>query len=211
VTVKSKTKKKALKQDRKATAINAVGLEKLQSAYKNGTTLRGVISGVTTQGFIVDVEGVTGYLPKTHFSTTGPRTATRYKGESITVKVIKLERQGLGRIYLSHDLVVVGNRKPLAPTRSPTYKREVRESGKKTIWKKQKVLRPGAVRCGLCLAEIYPATRSICIVCTKRLHAEDAPIIRSVVQGGSPGLSKKQTLKIGKTIKRKAKMRSHAR
>src|SRR5207253_14964 len=101
------------------------------------------------------------------------------KDQEIDVKITKLAYQGR-RVFVSHDLVLnpLKHKPKVQPLPSAIAKAKRRSAVCK--------------RCGKLLSRSYS---SLCAECKNRYRM---PVIRGMVQGGSPGLPQKRTLKIGK-------------
>ena len=160
-------------------AVSRQSWQQLEEAYEADSTLPGRIIAAVKGGLKVKVLGVVAFLPSEHISTYPPRWFVGMKNQEIDVKITKLAYQGR-RVFVSHDLVLSPlKHKPkvqLLPPALPKAK------PKAAVCK----------RCGKLLSRSYS---SLCAECKNRYRM---PVVRGMVQGGSPGLPKKVTLKIGK-------------
>jgi small subunit ribosomal protein S1 len=86
-------------------AVDAVkAWEDLEQKFSNGTIFEGVIADVVKGGLVVDV-GVRGFIPASHVERHFVEDFSEYKGKSLTLKVIELDREK-NKVILSHRAVL---------------------------------------------------------------------------------------------------------
>ena len=185
ILTKTKTKKKRKKRknvgESQAASLRRESWRYLEEAYRNDSVLKGRIASAVKGGLKLTVSGVSAFLPSEHVSAIAPRMFAHMKGQEIDVKILKLAIQGR-RVFVSHDLV-------MNPSKQKSL---VQQSFGARAKPKIKQTLPLCKRCGGAMSRSYS---ELCATCRNSYRI---PVIRGVVQGGSPGLPKKPTLKIGK-------------
>jgi hypothetical protein len=186
------TSPKKAKKNRKTSTkprISDDSWRRLETALVSGETLRGMVLSVAKDGLKVKVLEASAILPRAHLSEFPTKLFSRMKGHELDVKIIKLVHHGR-KVTVSHDLVL-DDRKLKPKTR--------RRLGAMTqpVAKPEPPLRrtPQCEKCGRPMSRSY---RDRCPSCKRRSTHREPPAPR-IVQGGSPGLPAKRTMKIGKT------------
>jgi hypothetical protein len=186
------TSRKKPKKIRKATTrplISDDSWRRLERALASGETLRGIVLSVTKDGLEVKVLEASANLPRAHLSEFSTKLFPRMKGHELDVKIIKLVQQGR-KVTVSHDLVL--DERKLKPK---THKRE--SASTQAVTPAEPPLRRIA-KCDKCGRPMSRSYRVRCPDC-KRRSTQREPHVPRIVQGGSPGLPAKRTMKIGKT------------
>jgi hypothetical protein len=154
-------------------------------AYQNDELLKAQILTVVNGGLWVSVLDGMAFLPAEHISEISPRLFSRIKGQTIDVRIIKLVSQTHG-VIVSHDLVLDAQKRKPQVHKNPGPATATAPSGLKL-----KICK----RCGKTISRSY----SICSVCRVPRHRQPPP--PRLLQGGSPGLRKKLTMKVAKKKK----------